>query len=422
MIKSITIRDVASFDHEGVTLDNLQRVNIIYGGNGTGKTTISRVLGSNTLEYKDNPYKSCEIKCNSKQLEVFVYNQDIKKYNLKESNSGYFFLDARMPSMLPLEKIASRNYEIMSTVNDINKLLRLIGFTGFKIRPSFITPSHYQIDRADGSRADETLSEGEITIITFLFFIKMVYESYNYGFEKKSKVVVVDDPICSLDSDVMFVVSEMKKQLMKATRESEERQIKKASHVTDSYDSVTKRSGMGLDWHGRGVKQVFVLTHNMYFHRMLCYELKKRETHFWILRKRNGVSKLTDYGKENPIEDEYAMQWREIREAKKEIEKGVFNSFAGLPNIMRQILERYFSVYGGYERWRLIPDNFSDNFEETVVARSLMKWVDEGSHATGDGLYLGHPAILAERYLEVFHQLFVKLGHEAHYKMMMRED
>ncbi len=44
MIKRITIRDVASYDHEGCTFDDLTKVNIIYGGNGTGKTTLSRFL------------------------------------------------------------------------------------------------------------------------------------------------------------------------------------------------------------------------------------------------------------------------------------------------------------------------------------------------------------------------------------------
>ncbi len=34
MIKKIVIRDVASYDHEGVTFDNLSKVNFIYGGNG----------------------------------------------------------------------------------------------------------------------------------------------------------------------------------------------------------------------------------------------------------------------------------------------------------------------------------------------------------------------------------------------------
>ena len=43
MIRRITVRDVASYGSEGVTLENLQRVNFIYGSNGSGKTTLSRL-------------------------------------------------------------------------------------------------------------------------------------------------------------------------------------------------------------------------------------------------------------------------------------------------------------------------------------------------------------------------------------------
>ena len=43
MIESIVVRDVATYAHEGVAFDNLQLVNFIYGGNGCGKTTLSRV-------------------------------------------------------------------------------------------------------------------------------------------------------------------------------------------------------------------------------------------------------------------------------------------------------------------------------------------------------------------------------------------
>lgn len=44
MISRLTVRNVATFDSEGVTLEGLQRVNFIYGRNGVGKTTLSRVL------------------------------------------------------------------------------------------------------------------------------------------------------------------------------------------------------------------------------------------------------------------------------------------------------------------------------------------------------------------------------------------
>ena len=58
MIKKIVIKDVASYDAEGVVLDDLRKVNFIYGGNGTGKTTISRVLGSVNPEVE---FPGCEV-------------------------------------------------------------------------------------------------------------------------------------------------------------------------------------------------------------------------------------------------------------------------------------------------------------------------------------------------------------------------
>lgn len=44
MLKSITMRNVATYDNVGVTFDDLNKVNLIYGPNGTGKTTISNYL------------------------------------------------------------------------------------------------------------------------------------------------------------------------------------------------------------------------------------------------------------------------------------------------------------------------------------------------------------------------------------------
>ena len=82
MIKRITIRDVASYDHEGVTFNDLAKVNFIFGGNGTGKTTLSRVLAH------PMDYPACKVEWDGKPVEVLVYNQDFKRDSLRESVPG----------------------------------------------------------------------------------------------------------------------------------------------------------------------------------------------------------------------------------------------------------------------------------------------------------------------------------------------
>ena len=44
MIQKIVIKNTASFDYDGVEIDNLKKINFIYGANGCCKTTISNAL------------------------------------------------------------------------------------------------------------------------------------------------------------------------------------------------------------------------------------------------------------------------------------------------------------------------------------------------------------------------------------------
>ena len=44
MIKSISVKQIATFDNDGTIIDNLKKVNFIYGANGCGKTTLSNYL------------------------------------------------------------------------------------------------------------------------------------------------------------------------------------------------------------------------------------------------------------------------------------------------------------------------------------------------------------------------------------------
>ena len=68
MIKKIVIKNVASFDNEGVTLDDLKKVNFIYGGNACGKTTISRVLSCKDIQHS---FPQCNVEWEGDPLHKF---------------------------------------------------------------------------------------------------------------------------------------------------------------------------------------------------------------------------------------------------------------------------------------------------------------------------------------------------------------
>ena len=89
MIESIMLKGVATYGATPVTLSNLAKFNFIYGGNGTGKTTISRVISSETV------YPSCHVSwANGARFEVLAYNRDFVDRNFNESSElkGIFTL------------------------------------------------------------------------------------------------------------------------------------------------------------------------------------------------------------------------------------------------------------------------------------------------------------------------------------------
>jgi wobble nucleotide-excising tRNase len=85
---------------------------------------------------------------------------------------------------------------------------------------------------------------------------------------------------------------------------------------------------------------------------------------------------------------------------------------------MRRILENYFRISGGKS-----PEEILKHFdgEQKIICNSLLSWINEGSHGIPDDAFASLDADTVGKYREVFRQVFVHMGHENHYKMMMRE-
>ncbi|MBH0307118.1 ATP-binding protein [Helicobacter pylori] len=329
---------------------------------------------------------------------VNEFKSDIQEYNKK-----YCGLEKGINN---LEKAISENQEevkkleneikeleknmvsIKPIVNEINTLLKGYGFTNFGLACTE-DEKFYRIQREYGQLVGETLSEGEVTFITFLYYYyHLAKGSLKENDISKNKVLVIDDPISSLDSNILFMVSVLVKDLMKETMEEK-----------------------------TNIKQIIILTHNTYFYKEITleYDLKcyQGKYSFWIIRKDNNVSKIKDY-KENPIKNSYELLWQEVKQAKENNA-----SWVSLQNVMRRIIEYYFRILGGFKHNDSLSECF-ENIEEQRVCNSFISWFNDGSHGISDDLFVQSQDTSIETYLKVFEKIFKETGHEAHYKMMMR--
>lgn len=277
---------------------------------------------------------------------------------------------------------------VEASIVEINHTLTAFGFHNFSIVPFKAELNKYQIQRENGTVADATMSEGEITFITFLYFLQLVKGSVSEADIAEDRILVIDDPISSLDSNVLFIVSSLLKQIIR---------------------KITQRDIPC------NVKQLILLTHNVYFHKEVSFvesrlSQSNSDRSFWILRKNHNVSKIQACGHENPISNSYELLWKELRNRD-------HNSDITLQNTMRRIIENYFKILGhmGDEQ---LTEKFEDPGEQQVC-RSLLCWINDGSHSIPDDLYLEQPDDTIDRYLDVFQKIFKHTRHQAHYDMMM---
>ena len=85
---------------------------------------------------------------------------------------------------------------------------------------------------------------------------------------------------------------------------------------------------------------------------------------------------------------------------------------------MRKIIETYFKLLGGISDDEII-EKFNE-IDEKQLCRSLLSWINDGSHTIPDDLDYTVTDDSIEKYKRLFKEIFIKSGHEAHYDMMMK--
>jgi wobble nucleotide-excising tRNase len=345
------------------------------------------------VKYKSDDKKlSDEIDALSKQT-----NADLRAAAALDSASG---------------ELNKQIVSIRTAVDGINKLLRDSGFQGFELRVHEGSgQSAYRVIRTNTGKVAKDLSEGERNFIAFLYFYYLVRGSHSDNDLGKDKVVVIDDPVSSMDATVLHIVSML---------------VRKITDACLNQQSI------------KGVKQVFVLTHNVHFHTKSANYLVNRYdvASYYLLKKAGNVSTVTrcvrpdernigEYENYNPVPSEYAMLWKDYKSVE---------SPKSLLSLIWQILDYYFvklsDLNGDDLRDKVLvahrenfieqlPNGTADN-SKLVMATKLLSYMGAGSHTDYD-IHYAQSSEDCGQYRDTFEMIFAAMGQDQHYRMMMAE-
>ncbi|EQA1638498.1 AAA family ATPase, partial [Enterobacter hormaechei] len=262
-------------------------------------------------ELKSCVWKSLRNICNDL---IVSQNKQIKELNLEREDiisrkdKIQNEIEVLKASSIDLKKQTSN---IDEAVEKINHTLSSLGISHFKIKKNADT-NFFQICRDNGvvSNIYRTLSEGEKTLITFLYFLELCDGRLDNDNESNTeKLIVIDDPISSLSHDYIYEISSL----------IHHRIVRKIES-----------------------NKLVVLTHNLFFFQELIKVAPSKKEHFekkYQLYRviKDQYSDVLTIGRDD-IKNEYEALWMIL----KDVKQGKISSVV-LPNIMRNILEYYFS-------------------------------------------------------------------------------
>ena len=274
---------------------------------------------------------------------------------------------------------------IETAIQNIRNTLISVGVDDFHIEKVDDAEARYRIVRKGGASLNvyDTLSEGEKTLVTFLYFLELCkgLPSLDSPLGIADKIIVIDDPVSSLSHNFVYEIATLIQQ------------------------KIVKKQ----------YKQVFLFTHNLFFFHEIMNQsgLKQDEfTQQYSLYRiyKSEFSKIVSIQR-NDIRNEYDGYWQIIRDAKAD---SVCSPI--LPNAMRNVLEHFFSFVHKKDKLSEVLGNLGS---EHINYRPMLRYISRESHSDMVNL-TDFGDIDTGRFLEIFRQVFVRTEYDDHYKKMMK--
>ncbi len=267
---------------------------------------------------------------------------------------------------------------IGEVVEKINQHLLDFGIQDFKIVKYSDREYNLKRNTDDNKTIFKSLSEGEKTVISFLYFIELCVGKEETD-DTKNKIIVIDDPISSLSHMYVFNVAELIKRIfLKGTEEA--------------------------------FIQVFVLTHNLYFFHELIDKNKKNDNNIQgLFRISKSQSSTIEKMKKNEIQNEYQSYWAVIKSGNQDTMFLVANS-------MRNIIEYFF---GFIDKSESINNLFQREELNGPKYSAFKRYIDRESHTDPPNIS-DYKERNLEHFKEVFKKVFEVTGYKEHYEKMMQ--
>lgn len=308
-----------------------------------------------------------------------------------------------------IEKLQGQTVNTKDAVDNINLILKNAGFDNFEIAErgeKINNISQYYLKRCDSTEEYifKTLSEGEKNFIAFLYFYQLCIGTNDITNKGLKKIIIIDDPVSSLDSRCLFILVSL-------------------VHTLVSYDK--ENNGNKKELKNSSINQIFLLTHNTYFYKEVSLKYRPICTdrnHFQV-QKLKGVSSIIEVHERNLIQDDYSLLWKSLIELKRKLETLDKSWNILIANNMRRILESFATFNGfGNDAWAAIKD-ISSNTPDVIMYNTFLSSINNDSHSAFpmDSFY--YQSITnsePETLFEIFERIFQKIGFD-HYYMMIRK-
>jgi len=312
-------------------------------------------------------------------------------------------------SKIKISELRDSTVSTKTAVDNINSILRNSGFEGFEIKEKAEKVNNitqYFLQRINENNEDvfKTLSEGEKNFISFLYFYQLCLGTEDLEEGSKKKILVIDDPVSSLDSQSLFVVSSLVHSLIWRKGEANKTEKQLFRNTT--------------------IEQVFILTHNLYFYKEVSFNKRPICTdrwHFKVSKLNNQTSIEGNYDKF--IHDDYSLMWNTLKDIKKNLTEDKSLNII-ISNSMRRVLESYVNFIGiSKESWGAVL-NENKEAPEYFIKCAFISMINDESHKINalDDIYyqkIGNeqPHVL----FSVFKEIFKTIG-KHHYELMMDEE